>query len=665
MGRSRQSVLVALALAAALAVIATGAAGAVPSPFGGIARASDPPGFEPLATGWTAEGFINPSYEAQRSQVALDDAGRPVAIWAGRLSDVDPYQILYSIFDGTAWSEPVIAVPSGGTDDLLPQVSRADDGTLWLAWQRNDDRSGSSTVNFTALVTARFVGGTWSAPETVAVNLARPSPTVRASFGVEFSLLAVGRDSAWIAFARDPAEDPFSLDRDLYYAVRSDTGWTDPAILVAAGLGEARPVLSATAGRAPVVFFGFSNAPSILWAMRWNGSSWVQGANDVFTAQAIYEQSAVPDTNGAIRLVAIVREETAQLEREDHVRELVWNANGFTAGEILTTLPVLKGTGTEPPDWRGVSLGTSAPCASCLPSTVVNYRALWVDLTPGGPPDVFSRLRTAARYDPTDSPGTALDPDEAFPNTAYDAELDRWYAVWTAPPGTGARRRTKFSWTQEFAGDLAIGAAFVAPDTARVTLLCSGDATGREFLLYRLEWDEGLGNPPLVPPVPAQAVPLSGNPYPGPCPIVFDDLPGPGRYYYYVELPAQGTFPAAYTRSLNAVVIPEDGGGGEVPAQTALLVPRRQAAGGALSLPYDLASDGSVTITIYDLRGRLVREYDLGHRSAGTYRDGNVPVWNGADNRDRLVQSGIYFVRLQVNGNTAGEGQRALFVPTP
>ncbi len=619
------------------------------------------PGFGPLATGWTNEGFVDPTYEAQRSQVALDDAGRPVVIWAGRTTEQEPVRIHYSIFDGNAWLPSVPAVPFTGADEVLPQASRADDGTIWLAWQRHDNRSGSTSVLFSALVASRFVGGTWSDPETVAVNLARPN---RPLLGIEFSLLAVSRDSAWIAFVRDPAEDPFSLDRDLYSSVRSGAGWSLPAILANAGLAEARPVLAGGFWRAPVVFFGFSNAPSLLWAMRWNGVSWVQGPNDVYNAEAVYEHAAVSDTSGGARLAVILRELTPSLEREDRVRELVWNEDGFTAGEILSTLPVLPGTGNEPPDWRGVSIGSAAPCATCQSSALENYRVLWVDLTPGGAPNVFEALRTAEGFEPIDSPGTAIEPDEAMPNVAYDPALDRWYAVWTAPPSSGARLRTKFAWSQEFAGDLSIGAAFVAPDTARVTLICSGDATGRVFLLYRLLWDEAAGTPPLVPPVPAQAVPLA-DPYPGPCPLVVDDRPGPGRYFYYVVLLPEGTFPAAYSRTFNAVVLPEDGGGGEVPQHTALLAPRRQQAGGALSLPFDLATDGDVALTIHDLRGRLVRRYELGQRPAGSYRDGMVPLWNGADNQDRLTQSGIYFVRLLVDGRPAADAQRAIYLPSP
>lgn len=638
-----------------LAAFVAGACLSVVPPAG-----ADAP-FAPLATGWTAEGYVDPNFEAERTQIALDDAGRPVAMWAGRTTELDPLRILYSVFDGSSWSPAVPAFPPGTDQDMLPQVSRAANGTLWLVWQRaNDGFSRGSSPN-SVLLAARFEAGVWSAPETLAVNLAHPN---RELFGIEFSLLAVSQDSAWVAFVRDPLEDPFSTDRDLYYVVHSAAGWSPARTLSAAGLAENRPVLSRTAGGAPVVFFSFSNAPSILWAMRWDGASWIQGPGDTFAAEAVYEHAAAPDTSGAVRLMVMLRENDL-VTREDHLRELLWNDSGFRPSTILATLPVVKGTGNEAPDWRSLGLFEGGPCAACPPGSPSRYRVFWVDLTPGGAPKLLSSERALLDFLPIDSPGTSALPEEALPSATYDAGLDRWYVVWTSPPVGASRRRAKFAWTQEFAGDLSVGASFVPPDTSRVTVVCSGDATGREFLLYRLAWDEGQGNPPLVPPVPVAAVPLSGNPYPGGCPLELDDLPGPGRYYYYVEMPAQGTFPAGYTRSLSAVVIPEDGGDGGAPTQTALHVPIRLSPGGALALPFDLAGDGEVRIRIYDPLGRRMRELPLGTLPVGSYQGSQAPVWDGADFEGRYLQTGMYFARLLVNGQPVGPAQRALYLPGP
>ena len=125
----------------------------------------------------------------------------------------------------------------------------------------------------------------------------------------------------------------------------------------------------------------------------------------------------------------------------------------------------------------------------------------------------------------------------------------------------------------------------------RVTTVCSGDATGRVLRLYRLNWPPGQGSPPFSPPVPAAAVELPGSPFTGPCPLVVDDFPGPGRWFYYVSLEAAGTFPARDARSFNAAIVPQGGGGGGDVTRSALLTPRPQPRGrGTCSLPFDLAA---------------------------------------------------------------------------
>ena len=68
-------------------------------------------------------------------------------------------------------------------------------------------------------------------------------------------------------------------------------------------------------------------------------------------------------------------------------------------------------------------------------------------------------------------------------------------------------------------------------------------------------------------------------------------------------------------------------------------------------IPYRLAVDGFVTLTIYDPRGRVVRRLDVGHQTASVYeRRSQAIYWDGRNEvRDR-VASGIYFYTL-----TAGD----------
>ena len=65
-------------------------------------------------------------------------------------------------------------------------------------------------------------------------------------------------------------------------------------------------------------------------------------------------------------------------------------------------------------------------------------------------------------------------------------------------------------------------------------------------------------------------------------------------------------------------------------------------------IPYQLAQGTDVTLTIYDTRGVLVRQLDLGYQQAGYYADRTrAAYWNGRNNLGEAVGSGIYFYHLR------------------
>ena len=65
-------------------------------------------------------------------------------------------------------------------------------------------------------------------------------------------------------------------------------------------------------------------------------------------------------------------------------------------------------------------------------------------------------------------------------------------------------------------------------------------------------------------------------------------------------------------------------------------------------IPYHLAADADVTITIYSLSGGLVRQLDLGLQEAGYYVDKNRAVhWDGTNEDGESVASGVYFIKMK------------------
>ena len=64
-------------------------------------------------------------------------------------------------------------------------------------------------------------------------------------------------------------------------------------------------------------------------------------------------------------------------------------------------------------------------------------------------------------------------------------------------------------------------------------------------------------------------------------------------------------------------------------------------------IPFDLRDRASVSISIHDAEGRLVRRLELGERPAGAYRTRDRAAhWDGRNERGELVSSGVYFAEL-------------------
>lgn len=71
-------------------------------------------------------------------------------------------------------------------------------------------------------------------------------------------------------------------------------------------------------------------------------------------------------------------------------------------------------------------------------------------------------------------------------------------------------------------------------------------------------------------------------------------------------------------------------------------------------IPYHLASDSNVMITIYNVHGMLVNRLNLGHQRAGFYTDKGVAAyWDGRSMRGEPVASGTYFYQLHAGDFSA------------
>jgi hypothetical protein len=71
-------------------------------------------------------------------------------------------------------------------------------------------------------------------------------------------------------------------------------------------------------------------------------------------------------------------------------------------------------------------------------------------------------------------------------------------------------------------------------------------------------------------------------------------------------------------------------------------------------IPYELATDATVTIRIYNTSGQLVRQLDLGSQKAGSYvgKD-EAACWDGRNEAGEQVASGVYFYHIQAGSFSA------------
>ena len=71
-------------------------------------------------------------------------------------------------------------------------------------------------------------------------------------------------------------------------------------------------------------------------------------------------------------------------------------------------------------------------------------------------------------------------------------------------------------------------------------------------------------------------------------------------------------------------------------------------------MPYRLAEDAVVTLTIYNMTGAVVRTINVGHQPAAVYESKNKAIhWDGRNDYGERVASGVYFYSLTANDFTA------------
>ena len=92
----------------------------------------------------------------------------------------------------------------------------------------------------------------------------------------------------------------------------------------------------------------------------------------------------------------------------------------------------------------------------------------------------------------------------------------------------------------------------------------------------------------------------------------------------------------------------------EIPAETELLHNYPNPFNPETWIPYRLAEDAFVTLTIYDQTGHAVRTLDVGHQIASVYENRSRAIyWDGRNQVGEQVASGVYFYHLSAGDYSA------------
>ena len=92
----------------------------------------------------------------------------------------------------------------------------------------------------------------------------------------------------------------------------------------------------------------------------------------------------------------------------------------------------------------------------------------------------------------------------------------------------------------------------------------------------------------------------------------------------------------------------------EIPAETELLHNYPNPFNPETWIPYRLAEDAFVTLTIYDQTGQVVRTIDVGHQIASVYESRSKAIyWDGRNGLGEQVASGVYFYHLSAGDYSA------------
>jgi predicted outer membrane repeat protein len=167
----------------------------------------------------------------------------------------------------------------------------------------------------------------------------------------------------------------------------------------------------------------------------------------------------------------------------------------------------------------------------------------------------------------------------------------------------------------------------------------SWDASGEENIVHYVVYRDTAE---IFVPTPMRAVATVMHPN-----TFFDDTPGFECYYLVAAVDANG-YTSGYSQRVYTDVQMTPVGDGYAPKVLAITGVVPNPFNPMANVKFDLPRSGKVQLSVFDLRGRLVRELVSGQMEAGSHE----VMWNGRDSRGQMSATGVYFARLSsADGN--------------
>ena len=130
--------------------------------------------------------------------------------------------------------------------------------------------------------------------------------------------------------------------------------------------------------------------------------------------------------------------------------------------------------------------------------------------------------------------------------------------------------------------------------------------------------------------------------------IGLDRLQIPPAYHYGYYLLRSNDLPLTVIDAVGGAPTTMNNDTVPTPKVTALLANFPNPFNPETWIPYQLAKPSNVVITIYDIRGNVVRQLDIGHQKAGFYTDkSRAAHWDGRNKLGERVANGVYFYQLR------------------